>query len=175
MANAIYHVLGSPNGSIRLLQLNPGGWSDKISCDLIHNCLSDGLVFEALSYVWGDDADTVAIILCGRSASVRANLASALRHLRLSSSVRNLWVDALCINQMDVAERSQQVTLMGEIYTKAEKVIIWLGQARARDSSTIDIMIQLAANDKMHWIKPKLSEEVVVSKTNDYLLDFFFF
>ncbi|KAI9736077.1 MAG: hypothetical protein M1818_006253 [Claussenomyces sp. TS43310] len=175
MASAIYHALGSQNGSIRLLQLNPGGWSDKISCDLIHTCLLDDLVFEALSYVWGDDADTVAIILCGRGASVRVNLASALRHLRLSDLVRNLWVDALCVNQMDVAERSQQVTLMGEIYTKAEKVVIWLGQARAGDSSTIDIMIQLAANDKMHWIKSKPSEDEVGFKTNDHLLDLFIF
>jgi hypothetical protein len=176
MASAIYHALGSQNGSIRLLQLNPGGWSDKISCDLIHTCLSEDLVFEALSYVWGDDADTVAIILCGRGASVRANLASALRHLRLSDSVRNLWVDALYINQMDVAERSQQVTLMGEIYTKAEKVIVWLGQARAGDSSTIDIMVQLAANDKMHWIKSEPFEDGGGGvKMNDYLLDLLIF
>lgn len=38
-----------------------------------------------------------------------------------------LWVDALCINQSDLAERATQVALMGSLYTAAEEVLIWLG------------------------------------------------
>lgn len=33
----------------------------------------------------------------------------------------------MCINQNDVSERNQQVALMGELYTQAAEVIIWLG------------------------------------------------
>jgi hypothetical protein len=38
-----------------------------------------------------------------------------------------LWIDAICINQSDNEEKSQQVRLMGEIYSKAEVVRVWLG------------------------------------------------
>jgi hypothetical protein len=38
-----------------------------------------------------------------------------------------LWVDALCINQSDIEERSHQVSMMGDIYKNAECVHAWLG------------------------------------------------
>lgn len=40
-----------------------------------------------------------------------------------------LWVDAICINQDDPAEKGRQILLMGEIYAKATQVIVWLGYA----------------------------------------------
>ncbi|KAK0616470.1 heterokaryon incompatibility protein-domain-containing protein [Immersiella caudata] len=38
-----------------------------------------------------------------------------------------LWVDALCIDQNNLAEKSLQVGMMGSIYGSAERVLIWLG------------------------------------------------
>ena len=43
----------------------------------------------------------------------------------------NLWCDALCINQEDISERNRQVLRMGDIYAKAFRVLIWLGEAEA--------------------------------------------
>ncbi|KAL1653251.1 cell separation during budding [Didymella pomorum] len=40
---------------------------------------------------------------------------------------RTVWADALCINQDDLSERAHQVTLMGRIYSQAERVVVWLG------------------------------------------------
>ncbi|KAH7391698.1 heterokaryon incompatibility protein-domain-containing protein [Pyrenochaeta sp. MPI-SDFR-AT-0127] len=37
------------------------------------------------------------------------------------------WIDAICINQDDNAERSSQVRLMGELYRSARLVLGWLG------------------------------------------------
>ncbi|KAH8756599.1 heterokaryon incompatibility protein-domain-containing protein, partial [Diaporthe sp. PMI_573] len=37
------------------------------------------------------------------------------------------WVDAICINQNDLEERSAQVQVMPQIYSKASCVIVWLG------------------------------------------------
>ncbi|OJD30264.1 heterokaryon incompatibility protein [Diplodia corticola] len=42
-----------------------------------------------------------------------------------------LWVDALCINQSSLAERSKEVTRMRAIYASAREVIAWLGPATA--------------------------------------------
>ena len=39
-----------------------------------------------------------------------------------------LWADALCINQNDVQERSDQVRKMGSVYKGAAEVIGWLGE-----------------------------------------------
>lgn len=41
---------------------------------------------------------------------------------------RILWADAVCIDQSDVEEKSHQVNLMGEIYGRASRVLIWLGE-----------------------------------------------
>jgi hypothetical protein len=52
-----------------------------------------------------------------QSVPVTKNLYSALRHLRLHDKVRVLWIDALCINQSDLAERSHQIPYMGSIFS----------------------------------------------------------
>lgn len=39
-----------------------------------------------------------------------------------------MWVDAVCINQDDAAEKSSQVLRMREIYANADKLFIWLGR-----------------------------------------------
>jgi Heterokaryon incompatibility protein (HET) len=53
-----------------------------------------------------------------------------------------LWIDAVCINQADLAEKSQQVAIMGEIYGDAKDVIVWLG-ASADDSDLAMDLIEL--------------------------------
>jgi Heterokaryon incompatibility protein (HET) len=112
---------------IRVLILHPGQWDDNISCELQHARLNK-TEYEALSYVWGDASDTRPILLHGYTKQVTANLESALRRLRKRSDQMVLWVDALCINQDDLAERSQQVTMMMQIFDSAKMVFWWLGE-----------------------------------------------
>ena len=67
----------------------------------------------------------------GHAFNVTANLHDALKILRpsLGSEVEPMWIDAICINQQDIAERNHQVRQMGKLYMKAGRVITWLGQA----------------------------------------------
>jgi hypothetical protein len=60
---------------------------------------------------------------------VTANCEAALRKLRNRDSERILWIDAICINQDKTLERNHQVTLMRDIYSKASRVVVWLGKA----------------------------------------------
>ncbi|KAI4867594.1 heterokaryon incompatibility protein-domain-containing protein [Hypoxylon rubiginosum] len=55
--------------------------------------------------------------------------------LRVSVSFATtlLWVDALCINQGDLSERSQQIQLMGDIYGKAEGVFSWIDSSGGKN------------------------------------------
>ncbi|KAL4724488.1 hypothetical protein ACLX1H_007929 [Fusarium chlamydosporum] len=83
--------------------------------------------YEALSYVWGDPSNPIAIKLNNRDATVTRNLHAALLALRSYTEKRILWVDALCINQQDLDERASQVMLMRFIYEGSSRVVIFLG------------------------------------------------
>ncbi|KAK8005975.1 hypothetical protein PG991_012272, partial [Apiospora marii] len=48
----------------------------------------------------------------------------SIRLLRLK---RYFWIDALCIDQANDREKGHQVGQMKDVYEKAERVIIWLG------------------------------------------------
>ena len=58
---------------------------------------------------------------------IRANLSRFLRTARQYSHYGPFWIDALCINQDDNTEKSQQAAIVDEIYSKAESVVVWLG------------------------------------------------
>jgi hypothetical protein len=57
---------------------------------------------------------------------------------------RRIWVDAICINQQDLRERSQQVSIMRDIYRRATDVVIWLGEDDSRAAAAIDFMEKIA-------------------------------
>ena len=58
---------------------------------------------------------------------ITENLFDGLRELR--EEIHDyLWVDALCIDQTNDSERAAQVTLMGDIYSLANRVIVWFGK-----------------------------------------------
>jgi hypothetical protein len=88
-----------------------------------------------LSYAWGKGyIENKAIILNGCKFNVSATLDNALQHIRQhrkSLAVDHLWIDAICINQSDTPEKSEQVVHMKEIYENACQVIVWLGDERS--------------------------------------------
>ncbi|KAJ8122241.1 hypothetical protein ONZ43_g1516 [Nemania bipapillata] len=88
------------------------------------------LSYQALSYVWGSPADTIPIIVNGQEFHATSNLNDALRQLRQAGGQfleKDIWVDAICINQHDLDEKSKQVPRMADIYSMADRVVIWLG------------------------------------------------
>jgi hypothetical protein len=142
-------------GQIRLLRIRHTWRSAKwkihnpISCSISTFWLNNAPEFKALSYTWAppylqhvvvDGIDgsqepvehlsdcKTRILVNGKSTRVHTNLHSALGHLRLH--LRRgiyLWVDALCILQSDLQERSAQVQQMARIYSTASTVYVWLG------------------------------------------------
>jgi hypothetical protein len=90
--------------------------------------------FEALSYCWGDAMDSKPIMMTDSRRSenfqvmISGNLQRALLRLRRLDTPRTCWIDLLSINQCDSVERAEQVALMGEIYSAAESVRVWLGE-----------------------------------------------
>jgi len=116
---------------IRTIALYPGQPGEDIQCSMQTVSLDERPRYTALSYVWGDPANTRPICVDGKTFNATVNLESALRQIRRQDEkeVLVMWVDAICINQADVEEQNQQVGLMGPIYSDAETVIAWLGDA----------------------------------------------
>ncbi|KAF5714153.1 heterokaryon incompatibility OR [Fusarium globosum] len=114
---------------IRLLILEPGARTDALECQLVTAELASGPRFEALSYAWGDDTTKYLLKCSGQNICVWANLHDALLDLRHPTRNRVLWIDALCINQVDNDEKSKQIRLMHEIYSQAQEVLIYLGKS----------------------------------------------
>lgn len=48
--------------------------------------------------------------------------------MRDHHEIKVLWVDALCINQADDAEKSYQVRLMTDIFRNSQRCLAWLGE-----------------------------------------------
>ena len=120
--------------SIRLLRLLPH--EDKnapIQCELFDYSLQESdkrmHLYEALSYVWGDSDNPRSISIGEHDLPVTKNLHTALLHLRNFSLKRIIWVDAICINQENTEEKVQQIQLMAKIYGRANRVLVWLGEA----------------------------------------------
>lgn len=92
-------------------------------CSLSHASLRDNPEFEALSYVWGDQSQPRRVYLNGAPFFVTQNLFKALESLVLQDKVCVVWIDALAINQCDVAERNHQVSLMRDITQLLDRLL----------------------------------------------------
>ncbi|CAH0051773.1 unnamed protein product [Clonostachys solani] len=122
-----YVPLSKP-GCIRLIDLHPGQKADALSFDLYEANLDHEPSYTALSYEWKAKTGTIPVLCCGRSLLITPNLKAALQKIRSQQKARTLWVDAVCINQEDVEERTSQVRLMTKIYKEAQEVLMWLGE-----------------------------------------------
>jgi Heterokaryon incompatibility protein (HET) len=140
---------------IRLLYLHPGYRADTIICDLKPVAITDleNHPYEALSYCWGvGEANKeiyikapepqvtaqgrrppqihriIRTVMSQKKFFVTENLEMALRRLRDENRTLTFWVDAVCIDQKNEIEKSQQVARLSEIFHQAVAVRVWLGE-----------------------------------------------
>ncbi|KAH7381210.1 heterokaryon incompatibility protein-domain-containing protein [Phaeosphaeria sp. MPI-PUGE-AT-0046c] len=165
-----YQPLSTEEEQIRTLVLHAGKATDPIKCSLHVISLSDASDYEALSYTWGDVSVTRPIEVQGAIFEATVNLERALRHLRDPTHDQTLWVDAVCINQNDIEEKSKQVAMMGTIYKDCSRVRIWLGC----DENGCALQQPLRRVDSMFDDTPEQQDpfEIVRSLANDeHILD----
>ncbi|KAH8728550.1 heterokaryon incompatibility protein-domain-containing protein [Phaeosphaeriaceae sp. PMI808] len=141
-----YQALDHTKREIRLLKLRK---SDKpeheLKCEIKTFQLDKVPPYRALSYAWGDPTDTRSLVLGGRHHDVTKNLHAALKVIRdIMLHPEYLWVDAICTNQGDIAEKSYQIPLMEEIYSDAESVLVWLGEGSPKSATAIKFIKECA-------------------------------
>ena len=114
---------------VRLLRISSSG-SDVLVFQLLNISLDASPDFEAVSYTWGSkirnrtiqDQETQTLLY------VTENCEAALRSV-VNAASKDIWIDAVCIDQDNETERSQQVRLMGRIYRNACQTFAYIGEA----------------------------------------------
>ncbi|KAF2489317.1 HET-domain-containing protein [Lophium mytilinum] len=174
-----YTPLDFSKSQIRLLVLNAGSFDDEISCRLEHFSFDSEVSFDALSYTWGDRTSARYIRIGDSYLKVTSNLEAALRHLRLKSFSRTIWIDALCIDQQNIQERNHQVQEMKRIYGSARKVLAWTGAAQAGSDNVMskigavftknveishfNMLSLYALTSRSYWSRIWVAQEIAVA------------
>ncbi|KNG89946.1 hypothetical protein ANOM_001677 [Aspergillus nomiae NRRL 13137] len=122
-------------------------------------------VYEALSYAWGTSPEMEDSVCNGARFRISHTLGQALRGIHAHSSGGWIWVDAICINQSDAEEKAHQVAGMGELYSCADQVLIWLGDAADESDMACSLLPELtekiwALKESTGW-KPLTTDEIV--------------
>ncbi|KAH7074873.1 heterokaryon incompatibility protein-domain-containing protein, partial [Paraphoma chrysanthemicola] len=154
---------------VRLIKVLPRDDHGLIQVKMRH---SDKLThYRCLSYMWGQDPAVHHILLNGRVFSARRNLLEFLTFAGQRYANQPLWIDAMCIDQRNLAERSQQVRQMATIYGNAQEVLVWLGKSVRLDgiiewvqqSHTVEENSRL---DKIcsnpYWTRAWIAQEILL-------------
>jgi hypothetical protein len=164
-----YLPLNEDEKTIRLVTLDAGSFSDRIRVSLHTAVLSDESipVYEALSYTWGSQKDPIDILVGPEEnyLAVTRNLAKALPYLRYTDKPRILWIDAICVNQQDLKERSLQVQRMADVYSMADRVVVWIGTPSWKSDLALKAFKETAYHVSVEWatggqLKPAARDDV---------------
>lgn len=166
-SNYPYTLLNNNNHEIRILKLSSallkheGEEEVRLEGTLEHVSLIDTEPYIALSYCWGNPASHKSLRLYSsnriwgpltmHNVAIADNLDSALQALWKRRGVKEtlrVWIDAICINQGDLYERSQQVHMMRQIYSRAEMVLAWVGPTAGTALTPTDL------NHLSNWTAP---------------------
>lgn len=180
----------SKGQNIRLLNLSEittaQGQPDLIPLSIQVFDLKKAPPYIALSYVWGHDVPTRVLLVEDQVVLVRPTLYHFFERISQGSDDRLwFWVDNLCIDQDSVSEKNHQVHLMGEIYSRARKVVVWFGpgppemRKALRDMPTVPESAEWptsgpAANDAVvfcsntYWIRAWTTQEFIRAKEIEF-------
>ena len=168
---------------IRLLHLLPGPTQSetRIHIEKVELSPEHTPQYEALSYVWGSVEDPANVIVTFdadktpasefrtlnlsepssssryKSLSITRNLAEALPYLRDTTKPRTLWIDAICIDQQNLSERGEQVSKMGDIYSLANRVLVWLGLETPDSSLAMQLLNAIGSQATVEWATATIS------------------
>jgi hypothetical protein len=172
-------ALRDPQSQIRLLLLDAGTEEDDISTSLEVWDRIAAPPYRAISYVCGDAQRMQNITVNGSHVSVRHNCHYALWQARLHFPESRVWIDAVCINQLDLEEKTAQVTMMHRIYSQAHQVLACIGPSDThsdvvlRAARNVDMFVQHLAKDEFGMIDksdwdPPLDETAAAQLLDHY-------
>jgi hypothetical protein len=142
--------LNHANRETRFLRLYQDHDGSGIRGTLFAQSLDDKPRFYALSHVFGLSEDEQVIELNNRRVAIPQSLFNAIgtifctRSRARQSKPLTLWIDWICINHDDMAERSVQAALSPDIYFAAVRLLIWLGNLDEHETFALVVARELA-------------------------------
>lgn len=111
-----------------------------------HVTLDSSPKYVAVSYTWGSNRSTERAIIDGLVVDINRDLENTLQGLRrhqqrFMSDADLFWIDALCINQGDVQEKSSQVAKMRNVYESASSVLVSFNDTKTSSDHIWDYTI----------------------------------
>lgn len=148
-----HEPLPDPAKYIRLLEVLDDKHSKaiKVRCRLTTWHINSAPPYHAISYTWGDAESNTTVLMNDQALQVRTNCEFALKQAywyrkshfylyrkwrprwyeqskaSLYNKSRYFWLDAICIDQTNLGEKSKQVAMMGSIYKEASHVLACIG------------------------------------------------
>lgn len=135
--------------------------------ELVIVSLDDNPKYTALSYVWGKAVELKPVTVNEQEFLITQNLDIAFRHLQYADFAPALWVDSVCINQADNAEKTDQVRRMGSIFGSASRVINWLG-GTTQTSDYLAEVVHVFANEYCKRFKVSNTERDDMFELGDF-------
>lgn len=186
LADYEYEPVNEDAFEVRFLILLPGEREAPVQALLLSYPLmeKDYPPYEALSYAWGSPDDPMSVeirttdfreveSLFDNPSShrrtfkygqqdfgeilVTQNLGRALPYLRDRVRPRILWIDAICVNQKDLLERSNQVQRMADVYRLASRALVWLSEASDTSRVAFGFLEYLGSKVKCDFKTDQLS------------------
>ncbi|KAK5700071.1 hypothetical protein LTR97_006206 [Elasticomyces elasticus] len=118
---------------------------EDFSYELVPIDLDSPPPYETVSYVWGDQKERKWITMVDHShLAITKSLHNALPYLLARYKTGFLWIDQMCIDQSNLAERSAQVSIMDRIYSRGSTGLIWLGHESEDTELLQDMLMALA-------------------------------
>ncbi|KAH8598377.1 heterokaryon incompatibility protein-domain-containing protein [Bisporella sp. PMI_857] len=166
---------------IRLIRLSSSN-NKKIETEIQTFPLEQCPQYTALSYMWGDPSRINPIMANGKQLGATKSLHIFFQELKSRSedffetNTSNFltrgwfWIDAVCINQDDVVERSEQITRMKEIYEEAHDIVIWLGEGNYDRYIAMEFLVQLSDFTKKNFVSEETRFRLRKSNFSDDLL-----
>jgi hypothetical protein len=133
---------------MRLLHFIPGDEDQELRGVIVHVSTNSSRHvgrYRALSYVWGTDGPTDKLITPDGIVAISPSLGRALRCLRQRTQLLVLWVDAVCINQSNNAEKAEQIRLLPRIFQSAEFVYAFWGPFEGHGDAAAEMLMQVLA------------------------------
>ena len=160
------------SNSIRLLQFSQSSHGAPFTGKLKKFRLEDAPPFYTASYAWGDKGRSPNSFIQLKSGNLPV-LSSLTPFLEMVSAHKDFsakdwwWFDSLCINLRDMREREDQVKIMGKIYKKTQRVIIWLGEEVEKNSDctgAMEFLFQLSVLPPAFRTSKALRDELLEAK-----------
>lgn len=156
-----HQKLDVPAEQIRLIEISPQRPGSPLELRLSIHSVANVPRYYAISYTWGDSEDPVTVLVNDQPMSVTKNCHYALAQIQphysrpyYENELQDFpervyfWIDSICIDQNNTAEKGPQVAMMGRTFATASKVLACVGPHQDKSEKLAELMHYVKRNDR---------------------------